>query len=75
MLKENTADDRYDTTPTDTRLSLRTNIDVNVTKSTFLNVGLSAKLQEVNGPVYGRNNIFTLLYNIPSAAFPVKMSW
>ena len=72
MLKENTADDRYDTTPTDTRLSLRTNIDVNVTKSTFLNVGLSAKLQEVNGPVYGRNNIFTLLYKIPSAAFPVK---
>ena len=72
MLKENTEDDRYDTVPTDTRLSLRTNIDVDITKSTFLKAGISAKLQELNGPVYGRNNMFTLLYRIPSAAFPVK---
>lgn len=72
MLKENTEDDRYDTTPTDTRLSLRTNIDVEITRSTFLKAGVSARLQELNGTVYGRNNMFTVLYRTPSAAFPVK---
>ena len=72
MLKENTRDSRYDTTPTDTRLSLRTNIDVNITRTTFLSAGLSARLQELGGTVYGRNNIFGILYATPSAAFPVK---
>ena len=72
ILKENTEDERYDTTPTDTRLSVRTNIDVEITPSTFLKAGLSAKLQELNGTVYGRNNIFTVLYGTPSAAYPVK---
>lgn len=72
LLKENTDDERYDTTPTDTRLSLRTNINVEITNSTFLKAGLSARLQELNGTVYGRNNIFDMIYSIPSAAFPVK---
>ena len=72
MLKENTEDDRYDTTPTDTRLSLRTNIDVDITGSTTLKAGISARLQELSGTVYGRNNMFTVLYRTPSAAFPVK---
>ena len=72
MFRENTEDDRYDTTPTDTRLSLRTNIDVEITRSTFLKAGVSAKLQELNGTAYGRNNMFTVLYKTPSAAFPVK---
>ena len=72
MLKESDTDSRYDTTPTDTRLSLRTNIDVEITPSTFLKAGLAAKLQELNGTAYGRNNIITTLYNTPSAAFPVR---
>lgn len=72
MLKENTTDDRYSTRPTDTRLSVRTNIDVAITRSTFLKANLAAKLQELNGTVYGRNNIINVIYNTPSAAFPVK---
>ena len=72
MLKKNTEDTRYDTKPTDTRLALRTNIDVNITESTFLKAGLVGKLQELNGSRYGRNNIFNTIYNTPSAAFPVR---
>ncbi len=72
MLKENTEDSRYDTKPTDTRLSLRTNIDVNITESTYMKAGLVGKLQETNGTRYGRSAIFTPLYNTPSAAFPVR---
>lgn len=74
MLKENTADNRYSTTPTDTRLSLRTNIDVNITETTYLKAGLLGKLQETNETVYGRNSVFSSIYNTPSAAFPVRYS-
>ena len=72
MLKKNTEDTRYDTTPTDTRLTVRTNLDVNVTSSTYLKVGLLGKLQEFRGTRYGRDNIFRQIYNTPSAAFPIR---
>jgi len=72
MLKENVRDDRYDTTPTDTRLSLRTNIDVEITPTTTLKAGISARLQELNGTSYGRNNVINVIYSTPSAAFPVR---
>lgn len=72
MLKENVSDPRYSTKPTDTRLSVRANIDVEITKTTLLKAGLAAKLQELNGTVYGRNNIINVIYSTPSAAFPVR---
>ena len=66
MLKKNTEDTRYDTTPTDTRLTVRTNLDVNVTKSTYLKLGIAGKLKELRGTRYGRNAIFNDIYGIPS---------
>lgn len=72
MMKKNTKDSRYDTNPTDTRLSLRTNIDVNITETTYLKAGLVGKLQELNGSRYGRRAIFSPIYNTPAAAFPVR---
>lgn len=72
MLKKNTDDSRYDTSPTDTRLSIRTNLDVNITGSTYLKAGLVGKLQETRGTRYGRSNIFNPIYNTPSAAFPIR---
>ena len=70
MLKKNTEDTRYDTTPTDTRLTVRTNLDV--TKSTYLKLGIAGKLKELRGTRYGRNAIFNDIYGIPSAAFPIR---
>ena len=72
MLKQNSDDKRYNTAPTDTRLSLRTNIDVNITETTYLKAGLVGKLNETNGTRFGRNNIFNPIYKTPSAAFPVR---
>lgn len=72
MLKYNTADPRYSTKPTDTRLSVRANLDVDITSTTVLKAGLSARLQELNGTAYGRNNIMPVIWSTPSAAFPVK---
>lgn len=74
MFKENTDDLRYSTKPTDTRLTVRTNIDVEVTNSTFLKVSLAAKLQELNGTLYGLNNMMQVIYGTPASAFPVKTS-
>ncbi len=72
MLKQNSDDKRYNTSPTDTRLSLRTNIDVDITETTYLKAGLVGKLNEINGTRFGRNNIFNPIYKTPSAAFPVR---
>lgn len=71
MLKENVDDFRYSTKPTDTRATLRTNIDVNITESTYLKTGIAGKLHEVNGTRFGRNAIFSPIYNTPAAAFPI----
>lgn len=72
MFKENTNDSRYDTKPTDTRLALRTNIDVNITESTYLKVGLVGKLDETNGTRYGSYSMIQSIYNTPAAAFPIR---
>lgn len=72
MLKKNTEDTRYDTTPTDTRLTVRTNLDVNITESTYLKAGIVGRLKELRGTAAGRNSIFTPIYTVPSAAFPIR---
>lgn len=72
MLKYNVNDSRYNNKPTDTRLTLRTNFDVDITKSTKFDVALMGRLFEINGSRFSRNDIFTQIYRIPSAAFPVK---
>ena len=72
MLKKNTEDDRFDTTPTDTRLSIRTNLDVQLTNTTYLKAGIVGKLQETRGTRWGNSAIFNPIYNTPSAAFPIR---
>lgn len=72
MFKKNTTDSRYDTKPTDTRLTLRTNIDVDITESTYLKVGLVGRLDETNGTRYGRFSMIQPIYNTPAAAFPIR---
>lgn len=53
-------------------LNLRTNIDVKLTNNTFLKLNLLGRLKEINRPGQSVSSIVTRLYNIPSAAFPVK---
>ena len=72
MLKENTTDKRYSTMPTDTRLTVRTNLDLDITRTTFFRAHIAANLMELRGTAYGRNNIMKVIWNTPSAAFPVK---
>ena len=70
------SDDRYNGHVYDNRLGIRANVDVNITETTAMKVGVMARLSESNKPYYMRssNAIEKLLYKIPSAAFPVKQA-
>ena len=69
------SDNRYNGHVYDNRLSIRANVDVNITNSTAMKIGVMARLSEDNKPYYMRSNtIEKLLYKLPSAAFPIKQS-
>ena len=73
MLKSNTVDNRFDSSPNDTRLSVRANLDVNITESTYMKAGIMGKLKEHRSSLYERDaSIFNVLYNTPSSAFPIR---
>ena len=67
------SDDRYNGHTYDNRLGIRANVDVNITNSTAMKIGVMARLSEFNKPYYLRSNsIEKLLYKLPAAAFPIK---
>ncbi|WP_303011580.1 SusC/RagA family TonB-linked outer membrane protein [uncultured Bacteroides sp.] len=76
--KEEQSDERYNTKPSDVRLNIRTNIDVDLTPKTSFKIGLLGKLQETNssyniGNTENGESIFSeIIYRTPSAAFPVQ---
>ncbi len=73
MYKKATADDRYNANHYDNRLGLRANVDVNITRSTSMKIGVMARLSEFNQGYYS-DPIEETLYNLPAAAFPVKQA-
>lgn len=66
-----TADKRYNANTYDNRLGIRANVDVNITKSTSMKLGVMARLSEFNRPQWP-SSIESVLYTLPAAAFPVK---
>jgi len=64
----------YDTQDRNYRLCLFTNMDVDLTASTLLKIGMQASLAENTSPKTAYEDIFNNLYEIPSAAFPVYAS-
>ena len=73
LYKKATADDRYNANHYDNRLGIRANVDVNITESTSMKVGVMARLSEFNKGNYS-SRIEKTLYSLPSAAFPVKQA-
>lgn len=61
---------QYDADPTDTRLNIRANIDVDITRTTRMKLNVMGKISEMNHANY--SNIYSVLYNTPSAAFPIR---
>lgn len=73
LYRKATADDRYNANHYDNRLGIRANVDVNITETTSMKVGVMARLAEFNKGNYD-DRIEKTLYTLPSAAFPVKQA-
>lgn len=71
FLKSNDADGRYSTKPSDVRLNIRTNVDVDLTQSTFFKLGVMGKLMETNMAQFGEE-YYDRIYRTPAAAFPIR---
>jgi TonB-linked SusC/RagA family outer membrane protein len=54
------------------KFNFRSNVDVNITKTTLFKVGLSGNLRETNTPGNSVSSLMRAIYNTPSNAFPVK---
>src|SRR5690606_24688598 len=53
------------------KFNFRSNVDMNITKSTKFKIGLSGNLRQTRTPGTSVADIMWALYNTPSAAYPV----
>ncbi len=72
FFKSQSEDERYDSSPTDLRLRVRSNMDIAITPTTQLAIGVMAEMRETNGSYTSASSISEMVYNTPSAAFPIK---
>ena len=73
LYKRGNVDDRYNANHYDNRLGIRANVDVNITPTTAMKIGVKARLAEFNKGNYS-GRLESTLYTLPSAAFPVKQA-
>ncbi|MBQ4389902.1 MAG: SusC/RagA family TonB-linked outer membrane protein [Bacteroidales bacterium] len=73
LYKKANKDDRYNGNHYDNRLGIRANVDVNITSSTLMKVGVMARLSEFNKGNYS-GRLESVLYGLPAAAFPIQQA-
>lgn len=56
------------------KLSARANLDINATKHTLVKLNLLGELSQFNRPATNYPDLFPMIYNVPSGAFPIKTS-
>ena len=66
--------DRYNGQMEKYNLSVRLNMDADITKTTKISLSMYGLLREKRRPNTTEGNIFAGLYDVPAAAFPVKTS-
>lgn len=54
------------------KVNIRTNLDIQATKTTQVQIGMLGNFAEHNRPGATAGNLFGALYQVPSGAFPVK---
>ena len=73
LIKEHDLNPDYSTQFTHSALSVRTNLDIKVSRTTTAHINLLGKIYENNTPgALTSNSIMTLLYQLPANAYPVK---
>ena len=68
------ANDRYDAQMSYQRFNFRTNVDINLTKSTILGMNLSTQFTVKNAPGAGLDDILTQTMTLTPTAIPIKYS-
>lgn len=72
-LLQPTADNEgYSTQFKYSKLNIRTNLDITVSKSMLVKLNLLGNFSEHNRPGESSDNIFSALYRVPAGAFPIK---
>lgn len=72
LLDNTDLDPRYDSSLRYDRLNFRTNLDIALTPSTKFIVDVSGYIGGQKAPNGGINNVLSAIYNVPSAAFPIR---
>lgn len=72
ILKHTNDNDGYSTQLKYSKLSVRTNLDIDLTDKTLLQLNLMGNFSEHNRPSTSTSNLFNAIYTIPSAAIPIK---
>lgn len=62
----------YSTQNKFSKANIRTNLDIQLTNTTTLEVGMQGLLSEFSRPGLGSDNLIGYLYTVPSAAYPIK---
>ena len=74
MYKTDKTLDKYDTNANYHRFNYRMNVDMNLTKTTLLKVGISGSLEKQNQPGFSSDDIWYSLTGYTPVATPVKYS-
>ena len=69
-----TANDRYDAQMSYQRFNFRTNVDINLTKSTILGMNLSTQFTVKNAPGAGLDGLLSQVMTLTPTAIPLKYS-
>lgn len=72
FIKNAEMNEGYSTQMKYSKLNLRTNLDIDLTPTTKAEVNLLGILNEFSRPGLGSDAIYAKLYQVPSAAFPIK---
>ncbi len=74
ILKPVDINDGYSTQFRYSKMNIRTNLDITVSKTTRARLNMFGSFSEQNRPGQTASSIFSALYKVPSGAFPVKTS-
>ncbi len=72
ILKPTNDNEDYSTQLKFSKLNIRTNLDIQATKTTKVQLSMLGNFSEHNRPGAQLDDIFTALYQVPSGVFPVK---
>ena len=72
FIRNEDMNDGYSTQNEYSKANIRTNLDIDLTKTTKLQVNLMGSLSEYNRPGLASDYLMTKLYTVPAAAFPVR---